>query len=283
MADATFTAPALEDIILAALFAADRALPLDEIAGLFELGDDVPQPSHQQLQEAMDRVGARLEGMPLEVKKLAGGYRLEVSGRYSSWVSRLWVERPARYSRALLETLALIAYRQPITRPEIESVRGVAVSTNIIRTLTERGWVRIVGHRDVPGRPALYGTTRVFLDYFGLASLEELPTLAEIRELSEFEPELPLGEDDEVTAAILDEGESSDAEQDAETLLGGQVVAGPWESGDGEEAGNAQEDLAGIGTGDAAADVAEDDDDGDRTETHDDAAPGAGERDERNA
>lgn len=222
MADATQAAPALEDIILAALFAADRALPLEEIAGVFELGDDVPQPSRQEMQAAMERVEARLENMPLQLRKLAGGYRLEVPGRYSSWVSRLWVERPARYSRALLETLALIAYRQPITRPEIESVRGVAVSTNIIRTLTERGWVRIVGHRDVPGRPALYGTTRVFLDYFGLASLEELPTLAEIRELSEFEPELPLGEDDEVAAAILDEGEDGEGRSD------GRVVAGPW-------------------------------------------------------
>ncbi|HYW75792.1 MAG TPA: SMC-Scp complex subunit ScpB [Gammaproteobacteria bacterium] len=231
MADASAGAPALEDIILAALFAADRSLPLDEIGSLFELGDEVPQPSRQELQAALERAEERLEGLPLQIRKLASGYRLEVPGRYSSWVSRLWVERPARYSRALLETLALIAYRQPITRPEIESVRGVAVSTNIIRTLTERGWVRIVGHRDVPGRPALYGTTRVFLDYFGLASLEELPTLAEIRELSEFEPELPLGEDDEVAAAILDEGESADAEAAEE----GQIVAGPWEADKSEE------------------------------------------------
>lgn len=229
MADASASAPALEDIILAALFAAERSLPLDEIGALFELGDEVPQPSRQELQAALERAEERLEGLPLLIRKLASGYRLEVPGRYSSWVSRLWVERPARYSRALLETLALIAYRQPITRPEIESVRGVAVSTNIIRTLTERGWVRIVGHRDVPGRPALYGTTRVFLDYFGLASLEELPTLAEIRELSEFEPELPLGEDDEVAAAILDEGESGDEEETGDGVEG-RVVPGPWES-----------------------------------------------------
>jgi segregation and condensation protein B len=233
MADASANAPALEDIILAALFAAERSLPLDEIGGLFEFGDEVPQPSRQELQAALERAEERLEGLPLQIRKLASGYRLEVPGRYSSWISRLWVERPARYSRALLETLALIAYRQPITRPEIESIRGVAVSTNIIRTLTERGWVRIVGHRDVPGRPALYGTTRVFLDYFGLASLEELPTLAEIRELSEFEPELPLGEDDEVAAAILDEGESGD-EEETDDGVEGQVVPGPWDS---DEAG----------------------------------------------
>ncbi len=236
MADASASAPALEDVILAALFAADRSLPLDEIGSLFELGDDVPQPSRQELQAALERAEERLQGLPLQLRKLASGYRLEVPGRYSSWVSRLWVERPARYSRALLETLALIAYRQPITRPEIESVRGVAVSTNIIRTLTERGWVRVVGHRDVPGRPALYGTTRVFLDYFGLASLEELPTLAEIRELSEYEPELPLGEDDEVAAAILDEGEAEDEDESGE----GRVVLGPWEDDaaeGGEDAG----------------------------------------------
>ena len=230
MADANATTPVLEDIILAALFAADHPLQLDEIGSLFELGDDVPQPSRQELEAALERAKERIEAMPLEIRKLASGYRLEVPGRYSSWISRLWVERPARYSRALLETLALIAYRQPITRPEIESVRGVAVSTNIIRTLTERGWVRIVGHRDVPGRPALYGTTRLFLDYFGLASLEELPTLAEIRELSDFEPELPLGEDDEIAAAILDEGdESGEAGEFGEGEEAGRVVPGPWE------------------------------------------------------
>ncbi len=229
-------APALEDILLAALFAAERPLPIDEIANVFELGDNVPKPSNQDLEEALERARARIGDLPLEIRKLAGGYRLEVPKQYSAWVSRLWVERPARYSRALLETLALIAYRQPITRPEIESVRGVAVNTNIIRTLTERGWIRIVGHRDAPGRPALYGTTRVFLDYFGLASLEELPTLAEIRELSDYEPELPLEEEGEIAAAILDEGEASaEAEENGD---GGappaEVVAGPWARADGE-------------------------------------------------
>lgn len=167
----TEAAPALEDILLAALFAAERPLPMEEIATVFELGDNVPQPAMKELEAALEQARKRLEGLPLEIRKLAGGYRIEVPKQYSNWVSRLWVERPARYSRALLETLALIAYRQPITRPEIESVRGVAVNTNIIRTLSERGWIRIVGHRDAPGRPALYGTTRVFLDYFGLAGL----------------------------------------------------------------------------------------------------------------
>jgi segregation and condensation protein B len=218
--------PVLEKIILAALFAAERPLSMEEIANVFELGDNVPQPSIEDLEVALEQAQVQLEGLPLEIRKLASGYRLEVPKQYSSWVSRLWVERPARYSRALLETLALIAYRQPITRPEIESVRGVAVNTHIIRTLSERGWIRIVGHRDAPGRPALYGTTRVFLDYFGLTSLEELPTLVEIRELSDFEPELPLDEDEEIAAAILDEGEATaEAEQDTAE---GAVVVGPW-------------------------------------------------------
>lgn len=257
MADANATTPVLEDIILAALFAADHPLQLDEIGGVFELGGDVPQPSRQEMEAALERAKERIEAMPLEIRKLASGYRLEVPSRYSGWISRLWVERPARYSRALLETLALIAYRQPITRPEIESVRGVAVSTNIIRTLTERGWVRIVGHRDVPGRPALYGTTRLFLDYFGLASLEELPTLAEIRELSDFEPELPLGEDDEVAAAILDEGdESGELGEGGGNEESGRVVAGPWEDDAvPEEAGSAPDDAELGDAGGAMADT----------------------------
>jgi len=229
----TETMPALEEILLAALFAADRPLPLDELAGLFELGDDVPRPETKDLEEALERAQERIGDMPLEIRKLAGGYRIEVPEAYAAWVSRLWVERPARYSRALLETLALIAYRQPITRPEIEQVRGVTVNTQIIRTLSERGWIRVVGHRDAPGRPALYGTTRVFLDYFGLASLEELPTLAEIRELSDFEPELPLGADESEAPQGAAGDEPADRETDGEPANddgsgGGEVVHGPW-------------------------------------------------------
>lgn len=221
----TDTTPLLEDILLAGLFAADRPLPLEELAGMFELGDEIPRPQTKELEEALERAHERLAALPLQIKKLAGGYRVEVPPAYAEWVSRLWVERPARYSRALLETLALIAYRQPLTRPEIEQVRGVAVSTNIIRTLTERGWIRVVGHRDAPGRPALYGTTRSFLDYFGLASLEELPTLAEIREISEFEPELPLGEVPEP----VPEEPGVETESETEEESGGAVVRGPWE------------------------------------------------------
>lgn len=227
-------APELDEIVLAALFAADHPLQTEEIAALFELGDGVPRPEAADVEAAIERAGRRLDGLPVAILRVASGYRIEVSADYSPWVSRLWVERPARYSRALLETLALIAYRQPITRPEIEAVRGVAVNTNIIRALSERGWIRVVGHRDAPGRPALYGTTRVFLDYFGLASLDELPTLAEIRELSDYEPELPLGDTGAETgnARAAAEPAAPDAEGEAD---GGEVVRGPWtqDGGDG--------------------------------------------------
>ncbi len=230
--------PALEDILLAALFAADRPLTLDELGGMFELSEGLAPPQASELEAALSAAHERLAGLPLDIKKVASGYRIEVPPDYAVWVSRLWVERPARYSRALLETLALIAYRQPITRPEIEAVRGVAVNTHIVRTLEERGWIRVVGHRDAPGRPALYGTTRVFLDYFGLASLEELPTLAEIRDLSEFEPELPLEEDGAVAeesemtmTAEIGEPEPEAADDETEEEARG-VVRGPWPDDD---------------------------------------------------
>ncbi|GIX36414.1 MAG: hypothetical protein KatS3mg126_2193 [Lysobacteraceae bacterium] len=128
----------------------------------------------------------------MSLVEVASGFRYQVDPDLMPWVGRLWAEKPARYSRALLETLALIAYRQPITRGEIEQIRGVSVSSQIIRTLEEREWIRVVGHRDVPGRPALYGTTRAFLDHFGLRSLDQLPPLAELQEIPELEPELPL-------------------------------------------------------------------------------------------
>jgi segregation and condensation protein B len=129
----------------------------------------------------------------MELREVASGYRVQIRSDYTPWVSRLWEERPPRYSRALLETLSIIAYRQPITRAEIEDVRGVSLSTNIFRTLLDRRWIRAVGHRDVPGRPALYGTTREFLDYFGLKSLDELPPLAELRDVDELGVALELG------------------------------------------------------------------------------------------
>src|SRR5690606_22686168 len=140
---------------------------------LSELFDDHERPDAPTLRAALEVLGQRCEGRAFELKEVASGWRLQVRERFAPWVGRLWEERPQRYSRALLEPLALIAYRQPITRGEIEDIRGVSVSSSIIRTLQERDWIRVVGHRDVPGRPAMYGTTKTFLDYFGLQSLDE--------------------------------------------------------------------------------------------------------------
>jgi segregation and condensation protein B len=170
----------LIQIIEGALMAAGEPLSVQRIAQLFE---EHERPGNDDIRNALAEVAERCEGHGFELVEVASGWRFQVRQNLAGWVSRLWQERPARYSRALLETLSLIAYRQPITRGEIEEIRGVAVSSNIIKTLQEREWVRIVGHRDVPGRPAMYATTRQFLDYFNLKSLEDLPPLAEIREL----------------------------------------------------------------------------------------------------
>ena len=181
----------LKHIVEAALLAAGKPLSIDRLLTLF-LDDE--QPDRKTIKTALETLQQEYRGRGIEVREVSTGWRIQVRKEHAPWVSRLWEEKPGRYSRALLETLSLIAYRQPITRGEIEDVRGVAVSTNIIKTLLERDWVRVVGHRDVPGRPALYATTREFLDYFGLKSLDELPTLAEIRELEELNPSLDLPE-----------------------------------------------------------------------------------------
>ncbi|WP_016916148.1 SMC-Scp complex subunit ScpB [Vreelandella stevensii] len=164
----------LDDIVEAALLAAGEPLPVERLETLF-LADECP--SRKALRDALARLARRHEDGALELVETASGFQLRIRPRLSHWVSRLWDERPQRYSRALLETLALIAYRQPVTRGDIEEVRGVSVSSSIIRTLMERGWVRIVGHRDVPGRPAVYATTRSFLDDFGLKTLDALPPM----------------------------------------------------------------------------------------------------------
>jgi segregation and condensation protein B len=168
----------LKQIVEAALVAAGGPLTLDQLLALF-LDDE--RPSRADVLAAIAALQRDYADRGLEIVEVAGGWRVQVRASIAPWVARLWDERPPRYSRALLETLSLIAYRQPITRGEIEDIRGVAVSTQIVKTLTEREWIRVVGHRDVPGRPALFATTRKFLDYFGLRSLNELPTLAEIR------------------------------------------------------------------------------------------------------
>lgn len=177
----------LVQIIEGALLAAGKPLTVAQLGELFE---DNERPENADIRAALEQVAARCDERGFELQEVASGFRFQVRQSLSPWVARLWQERPQKYSRALLETLALIAYRQPITRGEIEEIRGVAVSTNIIKTLHEREWIRVVGHRDVPGRPAMYATTRQFLDYFNLKTLDQLPALADIRDLETLNAEL---------------------------------------------------------------------------------------------
>lgn len=185
----------VKQIIEAALMAADTALNIDRLMQLFELDDQ--KPTREQIKEAIEILQDECEGRGIELKRVASGYRYQTRSGVQPWVARLWQEKPPRYSRALLETLSLIVYRQPITRGEIEEVRGVSVSSHIIKTLLEREWIRVLGHKEVPGRPALYGSTKQFLDYFNLKSLNELPSLAELTDLDQMHPELDLPEPEE--------------------------------------------------------------------------------------
>ena len=216
----------VRNVIEAALLAAGRPLGLEELKQLF----DAPScPDDAALRAALEQLAEEYAERGIELKEIASGWRIQVRREFAQEISRLWPERPARYSRALLETLALIAYRQPITRGEIEDVRGVAVNPNIIKTLLERNWVRVLGHRDVPGRPELLGTTREFLDYFGLRRLEELPPLAQLKALSEPNLELDLPAEAagvpaaatsaaaECTGEALETAPVSDAEPESES------------------------------------------------------------------
>ncbi len=198
----------VRNIVEAALLAAGRPLSLDVLTGLFrpvgqadesnkagvenavEIVPAEGTPGREDVRAALDALTADYMQRGIELREVSSGYRIQVRPNHAEALRPLWTERPARYSRALLETLALIAYRQPITRGEIEDIRGVSVSSSIVKTLLEREWVRVVGHRDVPGKPAIYGTTRQFLDYFCLKSLAELPTLAEIRDIDEITGDL---------------------------------------------------------------------------------------------
>ena len=170
----------IKNIVEAVLLTVGKPLDIDRLLDIF---DDGERPTKQLLRQVLDEIVTDCEAKGFELVKVASGYRFQVKQDFAPWVSRLWEERPQRYSRALLETLALIAYRQPITRGDIEDIRGVAVSSNIIKTLVERNWVRVVGHKDVPGKPAMYGTTKQFLDYFNLQGLDQLPPLSEIRDI----------------------------------------------------------------------------------------------------
>ncbi|MGB5543786.1 MAG: SMC-Scp complex subunit ScpB [Gammaproteobacteria bacterium] len=201
----------IRNIVEAALMTAGRPLSIDALLSLF--GDEI-RPERAQVRAALNSLGEQYRERGIELKEVASGFRIQVRAEMSDWMSRLWQERPPRYSRALLETLSLIAYRQPITRGEIEDVRGVAVSTNIIRTIMERGWARVVGHRDVPGKPEMFGTTREFLDYFGLKSLDELPSLAELRDLDKLNVELDFGFDLPPQAPVVNGDETADDDPD---------------------------------------------------------------------
>ena len=210
----------LKPIIEAALLASTQPMTIHQLGDLFNEADDV---GHEQIARALEALAGDCDGRGVELKEVASGFRYQVRQDVHAWISRMWTERPSRYSRALLETLALIAYRQPITRPEIEQIRGVVVSSNIIKTMEEREWIRVVGYRDVPGKPALFGTTRAFLDYFNLKSLDQLPPLSEIRDMEDpqmrFEPEplparivrdLPIDPDADAAAQLESEADNNE-------------------------------------------------------------------------
>jgi len=210
----------IKNIIEAVLLSAEKPMTVAHLDELFVLDiadHENEKPSRDEIRQVLHILADDYSNRGFELKQVASGFRLQVRQEYADWVGRLWEEKPQRYSRALLETLALIAYRQPITRGEIEEVRGVSVSSNIIKTCIERDWIKVLGHKDVPGRPSLYGTTREFLDYFNLKSLDELPSLAEITDLDKLHPELELNDElDEGEASIQDNGENTNSAEEAD-------------------------------------------------------------------
>ncbi len=230
----SYEAEKLQQIVEGALLAAGEALSIDKIHSLFE---EHEAPEKEEIKDALTAIQENCEGRGFLLKEVASGWRFQVKEELATWVNRLWEEKPQKYSRALLETLALIAYRQPITRGDIEEVRGVAVSSHIIKTLAEREWVKVVGHRDVPGRPALYATTRQFLDYFNLKSLDELPSLGELRDIDEINASLDfeaaadgLQDSDEQTQTENTQNNESGEEPSAD----GEPSADKEPSADGE-------------------------------------------------
>ena len=200
-------------IVEGALLASSQPLTLAQLQGLFPEEEPAPPGSIERALELL-RDGCAQRGV--ELVEVASGFRFQVTNEVHGYITRLWTERKTRYTRATLETLALIAYCQPITRGEIEQVRGVAVSSNIIQALEEREWIRVIGHRDVPGKPALFGTTKGFLDYFGLKRLDELPPLSELRDLGELEPQLPLDRDGQPAGRLAAGAATPDAELDGD-------------------------------------------------------------------
>jgi len=235
----------LKNILEAVLLASDKTLSVVQLENLFELDEE--RPTRDEIRKALHEMADDYETRGYELKQVASGFRLQVRQEFSTWVGRLWEERPARYTRALLETISLIAYRQPITRGEIEEVRGVSVSSNIIKTLLERDWVKVLGHKDVPGKPTLYGTTREFLDYFNLKSLDQLPTLAEIKDLDSIHPELALEADVAENSTAGDDFDNTD-----ENIEEG-------DDSSGTDNGVAEAEIDDVTDNDSAADFADDD------------------------
>lgn len=222
----------LKKILEGAIFAAGQPMNIEQLGLLF---DEAERPSNSDMRTVLDELKAEYSERGVELKEVASGFRFQVRQETGPWVSRLWDEKPSRYSRALLETLALIAYRQPITRSEIEEIRGVSVSSHIIKTLIEREWIRVAGHRDVPGRPALFATTREFLDSFNLKNLAELPSLSEIRDLDSINAELEF-----LGAQPQEEGE--DVEDQLEAAQLADVMAELEEDIKREESGSNPEE-----------------------------------------
>jgi segregation and condensation protein B len=222
----------IKHIVEAVLMAAGKPLSLDQILAVFGDGE---KPERDALRAALAELQQDYAERGLELIEVASGYRIQVTQDMEPWVSRLTEDKPARYSRALLETLALVAYRQPITRGEIEDIRGVSVSTSIMKTLQEREWVRIVGHRDVPGRPAMYGTTKQFLDYFNLKGLDDLPTLMELRDIDTINAELELGlPGEQIPGPGPETGEDSDTDQADDSRVVQLAVDSPEKGGNSE-------------------------------------------------
>ncbi|MCP3043810.1 SMC-Scp complex subunit ScpB [Xanthomonas euvesicatoria] len=262
-------------IIEAALLASSQPLTLAQLQGLFPEEEPAPPGSVERALELLREACAE---RGVELVEVASGFRFQVKADVHGWVARLWTERRTKYTRATLETLALIAYRQPITRGEIEQVRGVAVSSNIIQALEEREWIRVVGHRDVPGKPALFGTTKGFLDYFGLKRLDELPPLSELKDIAELEPQLPLDRDGQldgaVPAAAAMDAARDQADADQADAEGGDTGADDADAGgtDADVEANAGAAADDSGTGASQDSLETDEDDAERdTEIESDA------------
>ena len=220
------TVEKIKHIVEAALLASDEPLSVDQVCKLFRSDEIEEENARSIIREVLQTIEKECEDRGYELVRVSSGYRFQIPQDLSVWISRLWEQKPPRYTRALLETLSLIAYQQPVTRGDIEQVRGVSVSTNIVRTLLERGWIREVGHREVPGRPVLYATTKSFLDYFNLKSLSELPPLSEIRELVEAgedktdSEEQQMDEGSEEAAEIIDGSSSNLSTIESSTPIG---------------------------------------------------------------